>query len=117
RVAGVGIAAVNAVAEDRHIGAALLGQHQQFVHGALEAIEHGLNRVADGIEEEDLGPHLVDRDQAARVHALAPIAPAVIPEAQRARPAWAGPMTGSGGYPGPISPPRMLKDGSRLAHR
>src|SRR5947209_1486687 len=69
-MAGIGIAAVDAVAEDRHIGAALLRQHQQLVNGALEAVEHGLCHITDGIDEEDLRPHLVDRDQAACGHRL-----------------------------------------------
>ena len=66
RVAGVRIPAVNAVAEDRHIGAAGLRQHQQLVHGALEAVEHRLGLVGRGVQEQDLPAHLVDRDQAAR---------------------------------------------------
>ncbi len=64
-MARIRIAAVDAVAEDRHIGAAGLGDDQQFVHGLLEAFEHGLGLVAARIEEQDLGADLVDRDHAA----------------------------------------------------
>jgi hypothetical protein len=66
QMAGIGIAAVDAVAEDRHIGEARLRHHQQFVHGAGKILEHDLGLVARRIEEQDLRPHLVDRDQSAR---------------------------------------------------
>ena len=63
QMARVGIAAVDAVAEDRHVGDAGFRQHQQLVHGARKAVEHDLGLVADRIEEQDLRPHLVDPDQ------------------------------------------------------
>ena len=67
----VGIAAVNAVAEDRHIShggqAVALGHDQELVHGALEVIEHDFGIIGLGIEEQDLRAHLVDRDQALRI--------------------------------------------------
>jgi hypothetical protein len=69
-VAGIGIAAVDAVAEDRHIGKAGLRHHQQFVHRARKTLEHDLRLIAHGIEEQDLRPHLVDRDQSARAACL-----------------------------------------------
>ena len=58
----VGIAAVNAVAEDRHIGEAGFRHDEQFVHGSRKAVEHDLGRIGRGIEKQDFCPHLVDRD-------------------------------------------------------
>ena len=60
----IGIAAVNAIAEDRHVGKPGLRHHQQFVHGARKAVEHDFGLVGDRIEEENLSPHLVDGDHA-----------------------------------------------------
>ena len=60
----IGIAAVDAVAEDRHIGQAGLRHDEQFVHGAGKAVDHDFGLVGDGIEEQNLAAHLVDRDHA-----------------------------------------------------
>ena len=42
----IGIAAVDAVAEDRHIGAAGFRHHQKFMHGAGKTVDHDLGRVS-----------------------------------------------------------------------
>ena len=60
----IGIAAVDAVAEDRHVGASGFRHDEQFVHGLRKAVDHDLRRVGRGIEKQDLGAHLVDRDHA-----------------------------------------------------
>jgi hypothetical protein len=61
-VAGVRVSAVNAVAINRHIGASGFGHDQQFVHGALETVEHLLCLESRRIDEQDFGAHLVDAD-------------------------------------------------------
>ena len=60
----IGIAAVDAVAEDRHIGHAGLRNDEQFVDRLGEAVDHDFGRVGDGIEKQHLAAHLVDRDDA-----------------------------------------------------
>ncbi len=60
------IAAVNTVAEDRHVGETGFRDHQQLVHVARKPVEHNLGRVGRWIEKQDLAAHLVDRDQPAR---------------------------------------------------
>jgi len=64
-VTRIGVAAMNAVTEDRHIGKSSLRHHEQFVHRAGEAVQDGLGLEGHGIEEQDLGADLVDRDQSA----------------------------------------------------
>ena len=66
-MAWIGIAAVDPVAEDRHVGEAGFRHHQQFVHRAWKIVEHDFRLVAGGIEEQDFRPHLVDRDHSACV--------------------------------------------------
>ena len=66
----VRIAAVDAVAEDRHVGAAGFRHHQELMHGAGKSVEHDLGLVGRGIEEQHLAAHLVDRDQPACVAVL-----------------------------------------------
>ena len=66
RVAGVRVAAVDAVAVDRHIGESGLGHDQQLVDGALETVEHLLRLVGRRIDEQDFGAHLVDADHPVR---------------------------------------------------
>jgi hypothetical protein len=56
----IGIAAVNAVAEDRHVGEAGLWNNKQFVHRARKAVDHHLGLIGRGIEEQDFPAHLVD---------------------------------------------------------
>ena len=58
----IGIAAVDSVAEDRHVGEAGFRDHEQFVNGARKIIEYDLGLVGRGVEEQDFRPHLVDRD-------------------------------------------------------
>jgi hypothetical protein len=70
QMTGIGIAAVDAVTEDRHVGEAGFRQHEQLVHRALKTLEHDLGLVAHRIEKQDLCPHLVDRDQSARAACL-----------------------------------------------
>ena len=64
----VGIAAVDAVAENRHIGhgglAAGLRHDQQFMHGAEKSVDHDFGLIGDRIEEQNFRSHLVDRDHA-----------------------------------------------------
>ena len=50
----IGIAAVDAVAEDRHIGHAGLRHDEQFMHGLGKAVDHDLGLVGGGIEEQHL---------------------------------------------------------------
>src|ERR1043166_4838591 len=66
-MAGIVMAAMDAVAEDRDISEPRLRHHQQFVHGARKAVDRHFGRVGCRIEEEDLSPHFVDRDHPARV--------------------------------------------------
>ncbi len=66
QMARVRVTAVDAVAEDRHVGKAGLRHHQQFVDGTRKAVEHGLGLVGLRVQEQDLRAHLVDRDQSAR---------------------------------------------------
>ena len=75
RVTGIRIAAVNAVAVDRHIGAVGFRDHQQFVHRTLEAVEHGFRHVGLRIEKQDLAADLVDRDHAANVAGVGHVHP------------------------------------------
>jgi hypothetical protein len=70
RVARVRISAMDAVAEDRHVGEARFGQDEQLVNSALEAVEDCFGPVGRGVQEEDFRSHLVDRDQAVRHHTL-----------------------------------------------
>src|ERR1035438_3396723 len=63
-MAGIGISAVDAVAEDRHISQPGLRDHQQFVHGSLKTVQHGFRLVCVRIEKQDLAADLVDRDHA-----------------------------------------------------
>jgi len=60
----VRIAAVDAVAKDRHISEAGFRHHQQFVHGAREAVDGHLGFIGVGIKKQDFRSHLVDRDHA-----------------------------------------------------
>jgi hypothetical protein len=59
----IGITAVDAVAEDRHVSHAGFGDDEQLVHGFRKAVEHDLGLVGLGIEEQNFCSHLVDRDQ------------------------------------------------------
>ncbi len=67
RVTGMGIAAVNAIPVNRHIGAPCFRDDEQLVDGALESIKHFLCFKCCRIDKEDLGPHLVDSDHAVRI--------------------------------------------------
>jgi hypothetical protein len=58
----VGITAMDAVAEDRHISHAGLRHHEQLVHRARKAVDHHLGLIGRGIEEQHLAAHLVDCD-------------------------------------------------------
>jgi len=58
------IAAVNAVAEDGHIGEAGFRHHEQLMHGAREAIDHDFRRKVLRIEEQDFGADLIDGNHA-----------------------------------------------------
>ncbi len=62
----IGIAAVNAVAEDRHIGqrrrAVGFRHDQQFMHGTLEAVDNDFGCVGLRVEEQNFRAHLVDGD-------------------------------------------------------
>ena len=60
----IGIAAVNAVAEDRHISEAGFRHHEQLVYGAREVIDHDFRRKVLRIEEQDFGANLVDGNHA-----------------------------------------------------
>ena len=61
----VGIAAMNPIAEDRHIGEAGFRHHQQLVHGARKSVDHQFGLVRGGIEKQHFAAHLVDRDHTA----------------------------------------------------
>src|SRR5580704_13748982 len=74
----IGIAAMDAVAEDRHISHAGLRHHQQLVHRARKAVDHHLGRVGGGIEEQHLAAHLVDCD-----HSIVSAGHGVIPRLPR----------------------------------
>ena len=65
-VARIGIAAMDAVAEDRHIGKAGLRHHEQLVYRAGKAVQHDLSFESHGIEKQDLCADLVDGDDSAR---------------------------------------------------
>ena len=74
QVLRVGISAVDAVPENRNIGAAGFRHHQQLVHGLFEAVENHFGLVSDRVQEQHLAALLVDRDQSARAgHFLAPL--------------------------------------------
>jgi len=47
----IGIAAVDAVAEDRHVRHPGLRHDQQLVHGAREAVDHHLGLVSRRVEK------------------------------------------------------------------
>src|SRR5271163_4352503 len=58
------IAAMNAIAEDRHIGEAGFRHDEQFVHRFRKAVDRHLGGIGLRIEKQNLGSHLVDRDHA-----------------------------------------------------
>ncbi len=60
RMAGIGIATVDAVAIDRHIAEASFRHDKQFVHRALEAADLLADREGLRVEEKHFGAHLVD---------------------------------------------------------
>src|SRR5262249_38369904 len=62
----IGIAAVDSVAEDRHIGEPRLRQDQKLVHRAGKAVEYNLGCKTDGIEKQNFCADLVVRGHSVR---------------------------------------------------
>jgi len=65
KMSRIGIAAVDTVAEDRHIGEAGLRHDEELVHRAGKAVQHDLGLETDGIEKQNFCADLVDRDHSA----------------------------------------------------
>ena len=61
----IGIAAVDTVAEDRHISEVGIRYHEQFVHRAGKIFQHDLRLIGNWIEKQNFCAHLVDRDHSA----------------------------------------------------
>jgi hypothetical protein len=88
QVAGIGIAPMNAVAVDRHVGGRAVAVDQQLVRHPLEVVEDHAHRVADRIEKQHLAAHLVDGDEAVcwfRHHCVLDFRPTLIPSPPRRR--------------------------------
>jgi hypothetical protein len=66
KMSRIGIAAVDTVAEDRHIGEASIRHDEELMHRAGKTIQHHLGRETDGIEKQNFCAHLVDREHSAR---------------------------------------------------
>src|SRR5262249_7456335 len=64
---GVRIAAVDAVAEDRHVRARGVRDHQQLVHSGGKSFQYNLGLKGPRVEEQNFTAHLLDRDQTAPV--------------------------------------------------
>ena len=62
----IGIAAMDSVAEDRHIGEPRLRQDQKLVHRAGKAVEYNLGCKTDGVKKQNFCADLVDRDHSVR---------------------------------------------------
>ena len=72
RMARMRVPAVDAVAENRHIGKPGFRHQQELMHGALKAVEHGLCLECLRIEKQDFGAHLVDGDHSMACSAHCP---------------------------------------------
>src|SRR5579884_3132522 len=69
------IAAVDAVAEDRHVSEPGLGHNKQLMHRFWKAVDHHFGFVGDRVQKQHLATHLVDGDDAfcvCRGHLLSP---------------------------------------------
>ncbi len=62
----IGIATVDTVAEDRHIGEPGMRHDEELVHRAGKTVQHHLGLETDGIEKQNFCADLVDRDHSAR---------------------------------------------------
>jgi len=71
----IGIAAVNTVAEDRHISETGIRHHEQFVHSAEKVFQHDLCLIGHWIEKQNFCAHLVDRDHSAELFVSAIVFP------------------------------------------
>ena len=65
KMSRIGIATVNTVAEDRHIGEASIRHDEELVHRAGKTVQHHLGLETDGIEKQNFCADLVDRDHSA----------------------------------------------------